>query len=323
MATSHPKVQLWNFILQQLSGNLPTMLLYVLESNGSSPGRQGFAMSVASNGQMYGSIGGGIMEHKFVEMAKDQLKNDIEFSTLKPQLHNKDAGKYQSGMICSGNQMVYILKLTVDYLPVILRIVDAYNTNNNYTLQISENGLSIIPQVISNNYYFQFNTESDFLYQEKLGYHQVLHVIGGGHCSLAFCKLMEQLQFQIHVYETRQNLNTVEHNIYAHSITIIDSYNKLGNYIPGGINTYVVIMTFGYRTDDEALRAIIYNQYKYIGVLGSKNKLAKLWEDYTASGISSDLLTNIHAPIGVSIKSQTPFEIAVSIAAQIISVKNS
>ena len=50
------------------------MLLYVLESKGSSPGRQGFFMAVNSNGEMEGSIGGGIMEHKFVEMAKEKLQ---------------------------------------------------------------------------------------------------------------------------------------------------------------------------------------------------------------------------------------------------------
>lgn len=323
MTHPNPKVQLWHFMLQQLSAGIPAMLLYVLESNGSSPGRQGFAMSVAHNGQMYGSIGGGIMEHKFVEMAKEQLKNEEGFCVLKPQSHSKDAGKNQSGMICSGNQMVYILKLTQADLPVIEQIITAYNNNNNHTLKISENGIGINNQSISSNFEFRFNSETDFLYQEKLGFHQVLHVIGGGHCSLAFCRLMEQLQFQVHVYETRDHLNTIAQNIHAHTITILDSYTQLAAYIPGGMNTYVVIMTFGYRTDDEALRALINNQYKYIGVLGSKNKLAKLWEDYKADGISPELLSKIHAPIGIAIKSQTPVEIAVSIAAQIIAIKNS
>ena len=56
--------------------NIPVMLLYVLESTGSSPGRQGFFMAVNANNEMEGSIGGGIMEHKFVEMAKEKLTVD-------------------------------------------------------------------------------------------------------------------------------------------------------------------------------------------------------------------------------------------------------
>lgn len=78
------------------------MLLYVLESNGSSPGRQGFSMAVTAKGEMEGSIGGGIMEHKFVEMAKDKLMRDENELSVRKQIHNKQAAKNQSGMICSG-----------------------------------------------------------------------------------------------------------------------------------------------------------------------------------------------------------------------------
>ncbi|HQZ51618.1 MAG TPA: XdhC family protein, partial [Chitinophagaceae bacterium] len=58
----------WDFINKNLQQSIAVMLLYVLESKGSSPGRQGFFMAVNANGEMEGSVGGGIMEHKFVEM---------------------------------------------------------------------------------------------------------------------------------------------------------------------------------------------------------------------------------------------------------------
>ena len=64
----------WQFVLKQLLENIPVMLLYVLESKGSSPGRQGFFMAVNAAGETEGSIGGGIMEHKFIELAKESLK---------------------------------------------------------------------------------------------------------------------------------------------------------------------------------------------------------------------------------------------------------
>jgi xanthine dehydrogenase accessory factor len=81
-------------------------------------------------------------------------------------------------------------------------------------------------------------------------------------------------------------------------------------------------MTFGYRTDDIALRALINKKFRYLGVLGSKAKIAKMFSDYKAEGWSEERLSQIHAPIGINIKSQTPEEIAVSIAAEIIKVKN-
>ena len=67
-------LQIWKFIDDSQKQVTPVMLLYVLESKGSSPGRQGFFMAVNTKGEMEGSIGGGIMEHKFVELAKEKLK---------------------------------------------------------------------------------------------------------------------------------------------------------------------------------------------------------------------------------------------------------
>ena len=89
------------------------MLLYVLESHGSSPGRQGFFMAVAKNAEMEGSIGGGIMEHKFVEMAKKRLDEEqpVDKKGIYKQMHDKEAGRNQSGMICSGEQTILLLPL--------------------------------------------------------------------------------------------------------------------------------------------------------------------------------------------------------------------
>ena len=74
----HKNLPAWQLIHQSLQQKLQVMLLYVLESKGSSPGRQGFMMAVNENGQMCGSLGGGIMEFKLVELAKKMLsQNEI------------------------------------------------------------------------------------------------------------------------------------------------------------------------------------------------------------------------------------------------------
>src|SRR3954471_20538090 len=96
------QLQTWQFIHRSLQTETSVMLLYVLESLGSSPGRQGFFMAVNMEGNMQGSIGGGIMEHKFVEMAMEKLKKDDREWLVKKQVHDKSASKNQSGMICSG-----------------------------------------------------------------------------------------------------------------------------------------------------------------------------------------------------------------------------
>src|ERR1700732_4464706 len=98
----------WQLIDTSLRKHISVMRLYVLESIGSSPGRQGFFMVVNGEGAMEGSIGGGIMEHKFTEMARRSLSQGDTGWSLRRQIHDKDVARDQSGMICSGEQTIFL-----------------------------------------------------------------------------------------------------------------------------------------------------------------------------------------------------------------------
>ena len=76
-------MQVWEFIKDKLNASIEVMLLYVLGSEGSSPGRQGFKMAVAADGTFNGTIGGGIMEHKLVEKARDRKSTRLNSSHLR------------------------------------------------------------------------------------------------------------------------------------------------------------------------------------------------------------------------------------------------
>ncbi len=313
----------WQFIFDKLSASKDVILLYVLESKGSSPGRQGFKMAVSSDNDFCGTIGGGIMEHKFVEMTKARLQEEADPTSLYKQVHDKSAVKDQSGMICSGEQTIFLYRIQQQDIVQINALINSIEQNRNGTLQLSNTGIIFNENIPQQNFYFIKETDHRFLYIEKTGYKNILHIIGGGHCSLAFSKLMRGLDFYIILYEERGDLNTIEQNDCAHEIKILDSYTELSEIIEGGENVYVVIMTVGYRTDDIALRSLLNKPFKYIGVLGSKKKMEKMFAVYQQENISPDLLMKVHSPIGLDIKSQTTEEIAISIAAEIISVKNS
>ena len=318
-------LQAWNLVYKSLRETTPVMLLYVLESTGSSPGRQGFFMAVNTKGEMKGSIGGGIMEHKFVEMAKERLRaNSYEqrAGTLKKQIHDKSAQENQSGMICSGEQTILLYPVQPEDLTAIQNIISSVEQHKNGTLLLSPEGVRFTTNIPAVDIEFSYQSETDWLYKEKTGYKNHLYIIGGGHCALAFSKLMRGMDFYITLYEERDGLNTVAQNEYAHDVIIVEDYTALGFHIASGRNQYVVIMTFGYRTDDIALRSLLDKTFTYIGVLGSKKKIEKIFTDYRADGITESVLQRIHAPIGLAIKSQTPEEIAVSIAAEIIAIKN-
>jgi len=322
----------WKFIKKSFEENIPVMLLYVLESQGSSPGRQGFFMAVNANKEMQGSIGGGIMEHKFVEMAKEQLqeirnkeeeiKNKKVDGQIKKQVHDKAAGKNQSGMICSGEQTIFLYRVQEKDLCHIENLVTTLEQNKNGTLHLSPEGILFDDSLPSGNFEYNLKSEEDWSYTEKIGYKNHLYIIGGGHCALAFSKLMSTMDFYIHLFEDREHLNTMEANNYAHEKTIVKDYSELGELIPSGENNYVVVMTFGYRTDDIAVRALVNKDFTYFGLLGSKKKIEKMFSEYKNEGIDDNLLNKIHSPVGIQIKSETPEEIAVSIAAEIIQVKN-
>jgi xanthine dehydrogenase accessory factor len=320
------QLQTWQLINNSLQQNIPVMLLYVLESDGSSPGRQGFFMAVNATGDLSGSVGGGIMEHKFVEMAKEELRSKKEENSpihIRKQIHNKSAAKNQSGMICSGEQTILLYHVPPSAAATVQQMISCLQQDQNGLLQLSPAGLHFDPgHIPSTDHSFSMTSEQDWLYQEKLGYKNRLFIIGGGHCSLALSRIMNGMDFYIHVFDDRSNLPTLEQNVYAQQKTIVDDYHELKERIPSGNDQYVVVMTVGYRTDDIAIRALLDKQFRYFGILGSKAKIEQLFIAYRSAGVPEEQLQQIHAPIGIAIKSETPEEIAVSIAAEMIQVKN-
>lgn len=312
---------IWDFLLNKLEGGKSIAMMCVLHSNGSSPGRQGFKMAVTADGEMYGSIGGGIMEFKLVELAKNRLAEKNYSSEIFLQTHDKQA-PHQSGMICSGEQTIFLFFLSQKDLDEIKKIQIAFKNNTGETLIITKAGMSVEQSFMQQSFTVE-EGEKDFVYREKTGKKHTLHIIGGGHCALALSKLMSEMDFVIKVYEERKGLNTLEQNVYADAKIILTDYNQLNEKLGDGTkDDFVIIMTFGYRTDDVALRAIVGRYYRYLGVLGSKTKIKKMLDQYRAEHFDENWLQSLHAPAGVFIKSETPEEIAVSIAGEIIFKKN-
>jgi xanthine dehydrogenase accessory factor len=312
-------MQVWKFIADKLAAAQTVIMLYVLDSEGSSPGRSGFKMAVTSDGTICGTIGGGIMEHKLVEKAKDMLlKNEME-PLLMRQYHDKQHTTDQSGMICLGNQLNAFIPLTAADEKTIETILQ----EGPYTIQLSPKGLSIHESVPADkNYSLHFKSNEDWLYIEKINQRPVIHIIGGGHVSLALSELMCFLGFYSKVYDDRPELNTILQNFFANEKIIVPGYEKLGEYITDCRNDYAVIMTVCYRTDKMALQQLLKKEFYYLGMMGSEHKIETLMNELKAEGVTEEALKKVFTPIGVNIYSKTTPEIAVSIAAEIIREKN-
>ncbi len=321
------ETEIWEFAAAKTKKGISLILLVVAESSGSSPGRAGYRMAVADDGELCGSIGGGAMEVRLVEQARSRIR-DLKFemkSGVIPQVHQKNV-PHSSGMICSGRQTLIVKILTVRDAAMIEAAITALQDENPAILAISPNEFTVAakekmtPDV---NIFFEKRGENDYFYSERLGAKNDLCIIGGGHCALALSELMSKLDFRISIFDDRPDLNTLEKNVFADRISIIDDYQKIGELIPSGLDTYVVVMTVGYKSDEIVIRSLFEKDFKYFGVLGSKAKMKTLLTALKKDGFPPERLSRIRTPIGLNINSRTPEEIAVSIAAEIISVKNS
>jgi xanthine dehydrogenase accessory factor len=305
------------------------MLLLVADSSGSSPGRPGYKMAVGADGELTGSIGGGVMEMRLVEQAGQMLSEPPAAagglrSFFVEQVHRKDAPN-ASGMICSGRQTVIFQLLAPRHISAVDEILSGLVNKAEQVLVISSERFEVEPlkpESHISNFKFETKLDGGLHYTERLGKKHDLYIIGGGHCSLALSELMSRMDFNIRIFDDRPELNTIEKNAFADQITLIDSYANIGEHIPAGDRSYVVVMTVGYASDEVVIRSIIDKEFKYLGVLGSRAKMATLLRQLRDEGWPAERLDRIHTPIGLSINSHSPEEIAVSIAAEIISVKN-
>jgi xanthine dehydrogenase accessory factor len=322
----YKELELWRFVRDRLGREQSVMLLIVAESTGSSPGRQGYKMAVSTDGELAGSIGGGVMEVHLVEQSRAQLRPEVaKRSIIVDQVHRTNSTN-ASGMICSGEQTVIFKIVTPDDKTVINEIVDGVETRSGLWLSLTPYQIQVLPLSegpLGNDFYhFEKKGETDFEYRERLGKKNDLFIIGGGHCSLALSELMSKMDFHISILDDRPDLNTIEKNKFADEISILDGYDRVDEVITAGDNVYVVVMTLGYASDEIVIRKLLKSPFRYFGVLGSKAKMATLLKKLRDEGLPSEALNRIRTPIGVPIGSHTPEEIAVSIAAEIVSVKN-
>jgi xanthine dehydrogenase accessory factor len=308
----------WALAATALRAGQPAALLCVVRSEGSSPGRQGFKMTVTA-GAVAGSIGGGIMEHKWVELARQRLREGDHAPLLRPQIHRREAPADRSGMMCAGEQEVLLWPLRPGDLPAVAAIESALQTLGGGGWKISlAGGLQLA--VAAPAGFYDYQPGPAWHYREQLGFREQLTIVGGGHVSLALSQLAASLDFELTVLDDRADLPTLDANHFAHYRQRVGSYDMLA--VPPGRRRYVVVMTVGYRTDAVALRQLLGHDYAYLGVMGSATKVAELRRVLAAEGFAAADLARLRGPIGVQINSRTPEEIAVSIAAELIAVRN-
>jgi xanthine dehydrogenase accessory factor len=148
-----------------------------------------------------------------------------------------------------------------------------------------------------------------------------LYIVGAGHVGFHLARVAGEAGFRVHVIDDREKFASAERFPDAAEIVVDD--------IPAWIaradlpsHAYAVIVTRGHTNDLEALRALAPRELRYLGLIGSRAKVARIYDALIADQMPAELLKRVHAPIGLDIGAVTPQEIAVSILAELIAVKH-
>lgn len=329
-------MEFWKSIYEKLNKGNALACVFVVENKGSSPGKAGFKMLVSSDNELIGSIGGGSGEYQMVELAKTLFLKHKSKPFVRKMVHHPDAIVDNSGMICFGEQTQVFFVMNADDLPFIKRIIDIYAENKNKTIYINSNGIGFLDEMpnsseksiaktenerLNINSWFNFQDDSNWFYFEKIGYAHTVHIFGGGHVSFELSRMLKWLKFRVVVYDNRNNLPTMKKNLSADEIKTID-FEEAYKYVDDNVSNFVVIMTVAHQFDLLILKQMISKKLGYLGMMASRGKKELIATWLAADGISQERIDTIDTPIGMAINSKTPAEISVSIAAKLISIRN-
>ena len=159
------------------------------------------------------------------------------------------------------------------------------------------------------------------VFVEPMGNEPLVLVVGGGHVGKAVAHLARWIGFRVAVADDRPEFCTPEANPDAQAFYPLPMLE-----IPQVLNitpqTYIVLTTRGTDGDIAGLPGLLETKAAYIGVIGSRRRWTMTRNALLAAGISEEKLNRVHSPIGLELNAETPEEIAVSILAEIIKIRN-
>jgi xanthine dehydrogenase accessory factor len=147
-----------------------------------------------------------------------------------------------------------------------------------------------------------------------------LYLLGAGHVSVEVARIAHLAGFSVHVVDDREKFASADRFPGA-DIVVSDIPNWLKT-APIPPDAFVVVVTRGHRHDLDAVRVLVGRPTRYLGLIGSRAKVLRIFEVLEHEGADRATLASVHAPIGLDIGAVTPGEIAVSIVAELIAVRS-
>lgn len=331
--------QLIQEILTCMDEGRSSVLCTVVASSGSTPRGAGARMLVTKAGLVRGTIGGGAVEYKALNMASGILASGASAEKAFDLSRNDIEGL---GMICGGSVHVYFQFIAADdkkTKAVLLKCLEEMESNKNVWLvtDITDEA-AWDTGVICDAGIFGLDIPEELLgrlacakavraeiggrryYSEPVSRSGRVIVFGGGHVAQELVPVLSHVGFSCIVVDDRPEFAADKLFPEAKQV-IVGDFSNMGAYLDIGKDDYIVIMTRGHAHDYTVEEQVLKTNAGYIGMIGSKSKIAAASEKLLAAGIPRQKIDAVYAPIGVNIKAETPAEIAISIAAELIRVR--
>jgi xanthine dehydrogenase accessory factor len=148
-----------------------------------------------------------------------------------------------------------------------------------------------------------------------------VYIFGAGHVGYFLGRMAYDTGFRVHVIDDREKFASTERFGEGIDVIVDDIPTWLETHtLPP--TSYAVVVTRGHKHDIDALRALTRSPLRYVGLIGSRAKVRRIFDALREEGTTPEALKPVHAPIGLDIGAITPQEIAVSILAELIAVKH-
>jgi xanthine dehydrogenase accessory factor len=145
-----------------------------------------------------------------------------------------------------------------------------------------------------------------------------LFIVGAGHVGFHLAHAAADVGFRIHVVDDREKFANADR--FPRAEIVVEPIPEWLHRVDLPASAYVVVVTRGHQHDLEAMRALAARDLKYLGLIGSRAKVARIYDALREEGMPTECLQRVHAPIGLEIGAVTPAEIAISILAELIAV---
>lgn len=315
-----------DLLREDLSGGGRAVLCTVVGSQGSAPRGAGARMALRADGTALGTVGGGSAERLALEHAKGLLTGERAPGLVEYTMGGADSN---TGMVCGGAATVCFQLLTPQDLPALDKLSRLLTQGSPCTLVLDATeaaprllvyGAEELLAPLSLRPGDRPVLERD-IYTEPMGLDGVLYLFGAGHVGQALAPLLAQVGFRVVVFDSRPELAQPQRFPGVRQL-LLGSFDRIGDTVSLTPRDYAVVMTPGHMADLEVLCQVLPCAPRYVGCMGSRKKLSFVRQELERRGFSRDQIDGVHLPIGLPIGGETPMEIAVSVAAELIQFRS-